>query len=78
MGVRSATAFVAVSLFVTLSAAPEQQQPPPTGGAAQGQATAGGERGRGRGGDPFAGQPRINALVVSGGCCHDYRYRDAC
>jgi type 1 glutamine amidotransferase len=27
---------------------------------------------RGRGGEPFAGQPRINALVVSGGCCHDY------
>ena len=30
-----------------------------------------GERGRGPA-DPFAGQPRINALVVSGGCCHDY------
>ena len=28
--------------------------------------------GRGRGGDQFAGQPRINALIVSGGCCHDY------
>lgn len=27
------------------------------------------EQGRG---DPFAGQPRINALIVSGGCCHDY------
>lgn len=27
---------------------------------------------RGRGGDPFAGQPRVKALVVSGGCCHDY------
>ena len=27
--------------------------------------------GRGRG-DPFAGQPRVKALVVSGGCCHDY------
>ena len=23
-------------------------------------------------GDRFAGQPRINALIVSGGCCHDY------
>lgn len=22
--------------------------------------------------DPFAGVPRINALVVSGGCCHNY------
>lgn len=29
-------------------------------------------RGGGRGGDPFAGQPRVNALVVSGGCCHDW------
>jgi type 1 glutamine amidotransferase len=30
-----------------------------------------GRGGRG-GGDPFRGQPRINALIVSGGCCHDY------
>jgi len=22
--------------------------------------------------DPFAGQPRVNALVISGGCCHDW------
>ena len=22
--------------------------------------------------DPFAGQKRIRALVVTGGCCHDY------
>src|SRR5262245_37170571 len=35
------------------------------GGGRQGQ-------GSGRAGDPFAGQPRINALVVSGGCCHDW------
>jgi uncharacterized protein len=27
---------------------------------------------QGRGAQPFAGQPRINALVVSGGCCHDW------
>jgi uncharacterized protein len=26
--------------------------------------------------DPFAGQPRIRALVVSGGCCHDYTNQD--
>jgi type 1 glutamine amidotransferase len=33
-----------------------------------------GRQGRGGGpaGDPFAGQPRVNALVVSGGCCHDW------
>ena len=73
MGVRSTTAFVAVSLFVSLAGTAGQQPPPPAGGAAQGQAAPVGERGRGRGGaDPFAGQPRINALVVSGGCCHDY------
>jgi type 1 glutamine amidotransferase len=36
-----------------------------------GQPAPGGRRGRGPG-DPFAGQPRINALVVSGGCCHEY------
>jgi len=31
-----------------------------------------GQRGRGGPGDPFAGQPRVKALIVSGGCCHDY------
>jgi len=72
MRVRATTTVIAVSLFVTLSGTAAQQQPPPAGGAAQGQAPPAGERGRGRGGDPFAGQPRINALVVSGGCCHDY------
>ncbi len=41
-------------------------QPAPAGRAA-GQGRQGG-----RGGDPFAGQPRIKALIVSGGCCHDY------
>jgi uncharacterized protein len=38
----------------------ESTQKPPSG------------RGGRRGGDKFAGQPRIKALVVSGGCCHDY------
>jgi len=50
---------MALPLVVTLTGT--AQQPPA------------GERGRGRGpSDPFAGQPRINALIVSGGCCHDY------
>jgi len=31
-----------------------------------------GQRGRGRGGDQFAGQQRVNALVISGGGFHDY------
>lgn len=60
MALRRAVAIpvVVVALALTASA---QQQPPPAG-----------ERGRGRGADSFAGQPRINALIVSGGCCHDY------
>ena len=48
---------------------------PIAGQAPQGASTqappAGGRGARG-GGDPFKGQPRINALIVSGGCCHDY------
>lgn len=57
--------------FDTVSA---RQQPAPAaqGGAAQGGAPQGGRRG---GGDPTAGQPRVKALVVSGGCCHDYPYQ---
>ena len=51
---------VAAFLFAVTVAAPSGQTPP-----------AGG-RGQRGGGDPFAGQPRINALIVSGGCCHDY------
>jgi uncharacterized protein len=43
------------------STGPPSSQPPGSGGARQG----------GRG-DRFEGQPRINALIVSGGCCHDY------
>jgi hypothetical protein len=71
MKVRYLTALIALPLVVTLTGA-EQQLPTEGGGRARGQAPVG-ERGRGRGpADPFAGQPRINALVVSGGCCHDY------
>ena len=66
-------AIVAVGLLVVLTPASvavqdgRQAQPGVTGAGAgrrQGQ--------RGRGGDPFAGQPRVKALIVSGGCCHDY------
>lgn len=35
-------------------------------------AQAGSERRRRRPPDPFAGQKRIRALVITGGCCHDY------
>jgi type 1 glutamine amidotransferase len=34
-----------------------------------------GRGGRGRGGPAAPAEPRINALVVSGGCCHDYGYQ---
>ena len=74
MNFRFATALVVLLLVATLTGGAQQPPPAPAGGAAPGQAPAG-ERGRGRGrgpGDPFAGQPRINALIVSGGCCHDY------
>ena len=47
-------------LVLTLSA----QETPPAG-----------QRGRGRGGDQFAGQPRVNALVISGGGFHDYPFQ---
>ena len=49
--------------------APAVQTPAPPANPAAG---APGQRGRGQGGDPFAGQSRIKALIVSGGCCHDY------
>ena len=57
----------------TSSAAQSPQPPAPS------QAPATGRKGPGRGAgadDPFAGQPRIRALVVSGGCCHDYTNQD--
>ena len=66
-------AMVAAAMLCAFSAGIGGQQPPQTGAAAP-QAPAGGEGRRGGrgGGDPFAGQPRLNALIISGGCCHDY------
>ena len=67
-------ATLALFPVVLALAAVSAQQPPPAA-AGQGQTPPAGERGRGRGrgpADQFAGQPRVNALVVSGGCCHDY------
>jgi uncharacterized protein len=62
MNLRFGTAVLALGLLVTLTGHAQQSQPGATG-----------ERRGGRGPrDPFAGQPRINALLVSGGCCHDY------
>ena len=71
MKLRHAIVPVALLLVLPLTGVSGQQPPAPEGG--RGQAAPAGERGRGRGpADPFAGQPRLNALVVSGGCCHDY------
>ena len=64
---------VAALLLLQTPGGPAAQAPQPGDGRGQGAPAPAGERGRGRGAaDPFAGQPRINALVVSGGCCHDY------
>ena len=70
---------LAISLIATMTAAGPAAEQDARGqagagqGAATGQDAPAGRRGRGRGAaDPFAGQPRINALVISGGCCHDY------
>ena len=77
MKVRYLTALSALPLVVTLTGA-EQQLPTEGGGRARGQSVPVGERGRGRGpADPFAGQPRINALVVSGGAVTTMPFRDA-
>ena len=72
MPVRYASVLIAVPLVATLAGF-AQQPPTPGDAVSRGQLAPPGERGRGRGpADPFAGQPRINALIVSGGCCHDY------
>ena len=61
-------ALIVLSLMSRAEAQAPAQAPP--GGARAG--APAGQRGRGGPGDPFAGQPRIKALIVSGGCCHDY------
>ncbi|MDE0101843.1 MAG: ThuA domain-containing protein [Bryobacterales bacterium] len=50
------------------------QAPAARSQTAQGElgAQADSERRRRRPPDPFAGQKRIRALVITGGCCHDY------
>ena len=65
-------------LFVTQPAAaqtPAPAQPGPAATGTDGQAAPRAGRRR-RPPDKFAGQKRIRALVVSGGCCHDYRGQD--
>lgn len=59
---RSVSAAVIAAAFLSVLTLSAQQAPPAAPG------------GRG-GGDPFRGQPRLNALIISGGCCHDYAYQ---
>ena len=59
---------ITTALLVLLALPMAGQAPPGTST----QAPPAGGRGARGGGDPFKGQPRINALIVSGGCCHDY------
>jgi type 1 glutamine amidotransferase len=64
-------ALAAALLLCFLPAAPQAPQAQPGQPGAEG-------RPQGRRGprDPFAGQPRVNALMISGGCCHDYIEED--
>ena len=65
---------------LAVSQAPASQTPYPAqpGPARAGAPEQAGPRsgGRRRPRDKFAGQERIRALVISGGCCHDYRGQD--
>lgn len=64
----------AALLLSAIPAAPQTPQAEPGPGG-----TAREERPQGRRGprDPFAGQTPVNALMISGGCCHDYIAEDA-
>lgn len=54
----------------------QQSQPPARAGQPPATRGQGGAAPGAGGGEPFAGQARIKALVVSGGCCHDYTGQD--
>jgi hypothetical protein len=49
---------------------PAATQPPPPGGQPAGR--QGGTLIPGPNANPFAGQTPVNAMIVTGGCCHDY------
>jgi uncharacterized protein len=70
---RRLAVFASAAVFVFCVAVTAEAQAGAQPGAQTGRSGAAGRQGgRGGGGDPFAGQPRIKALIVSGGCCHDY------
>ncbi len=62
-------AFVLFAVLLCPALPASAQTPAPVPSPAAAPAPPGG---RGGPGDPFAGQPRIKALIISGGCCHDY------
>ena len=67
-------ALTATPMLCTWPAAPQAPQSGQGGAAAEGRPQ--GLRGPHRP-DPFAGQPRVNALMISGGGCHDCICEDA-
>jgi type 1 glutamine amidotransferase len=71
MNSRLAAAALAALLVISVTVQAQAQPGGEPAGEA-GRAAGQGRRGGRGGGDPFAGQPRIKALIVSGGCCHDY------
>jgi uncharacterized protein len=63
-------------LALVLATVGTRAQPPAQGPAAAQQPPEGAQSGRGREGGPpadrFPGQTPVNAMIVTGGCCHDY------
>lgn len=67
--------FLVTSLVGFSQAPPGATGGPPGGRGGSGRGGRGGS-GRGGFGNQFAGQKRIKALIISGGCCHDYPGQD--
>jgi len=62
---------LAVLVLTTIGTGAQAPTPAPAGGAAAPAAAEGGRAG-GPGANQFAGQTPVNAMIVTGGCCHDY------
>ena len=67
MSVRCAVLSAAI-LVAGVAAVPAGQVPAPAAGQAG--------TGAARGAPPPPAEPRLRALIVSGGCCHDYAFQD--
>lgn len=71
MGVRSFIATGALLAVALGNVGTRAQQPPPAGQQSPpGEPAAGRGRQGGPNADRFAGQTPINAMIVTGGCCH--------